>query len=275
MHDPIELRGQYAIAGIGMTDISKDSRRTEMMLACQAIEKAVEDAGIERHEVDGMLTWDWEKNTLWDVAKNCGFKKVRYFGQTAHGGGAGCGAVAHAVQAIATGMAKCVVIWRAINGRSGARMADGMGLAAAAGEYQFKFPFGLLIPPSMMAIRTRRYMHTYGITTEQLGAVAVACRKHAQTNPNALMYGKPITLADYAHWTEAQLLPYFETALRAFGPARLMFGSDWPPCLVAGGYARWLSLVHRWTITLSHAEQARLFGGTAIEAYRLETTHSG
>ena len=198
MHDPIELRGQYAIAGIGMTDISKDSRRTEMMLACQAIEKAVEDAGIERHEVDGMVTWDWEKNTLWDVAKNCGFKKVRYFGQTAHGGGAGCGAVAHAVQAIATGMAQCVVIWRAINGRSGARMADGMGLAAAAGEYQFKFPFGLLIPPSMMAIRTRRYMHTYGITTEQLGAVAVACRKHAQTNPNALMYGKPITLADYA-----------------------------------------------------------------------------
>lgn len=197
MYDPSKLRDQCAIVGIGMTDISKDSGRTEMTLACQAIEKAVEDAGIGRDEVDGMLTWDWEKNTLWDVAKNCGFEKVRHFGLIAHGGGSGCGAVAHAVQAIATGMANCVVIWRAINGRSGARMADGMGLSVAAGEYQFRFPFGMLLPPSMMALRTRRYMHTYGTTTEQLGAVAVSCRKHAQTNPNALMYGKPITLDDY------------------------------------------------------------------------------
>jgi acetyl-CoA acetyltransferase len=169
-----------------------------MALACQAIEKALDDAGIERHEVDGLVTWDWENNTLWDVARNCGFKKVKYFGMAAHGGGSACGTVAHAVVAIATGMAKCVVVWRALNGRSGPRMAEGVPITAAAGEYQFKTPYGLGAAPAQAALRARRYMHVTGLTTRQLGAVAVTCRNHALTNPNALMYGKPITLDDHA-----------------------------------------------------------------------------
>ena len=197
MYDSRELRDQCAIAGIGMADISKDSGRTEMAMACQAIEKALKDAGIERQEVDGLVTWDWEKNTLWDVAKNCGFKKVKYFGQVAHGGGSACGTVAHAVQAITSGTAKCVVIWRALNGRTGFRMADGGANPVAAGEHQFKLPYGMTSAPAMAALRTRRYMHMTGLTTRQLGAVAVACRNHALTNPSALMYGKPITLDDH------------------------------------------------------------------------------
>jgi L-fuconolactonase len=78
-----------------------------------------------------------------------------------------------------------------------------------------------------------------------------------------------VTEADYTRWTEAQLRPFFDVALEAFGPARLMFGSDWPVCLVACGYARWHALVRGWTKGLSVAEQARIFGGTAVEAYGL------
>ncbi len=78
-----------------------------------------------------------------------------------------------------------------------------------------------------------------------------------------------VTEADFTRWTEAQLRPYFTVALEAFGPARLMFGSDWPVCLVACGYTRWHTLVRSWTQALSAAEQARIFGETAVEAYGL------
>ena len=78
-----------------------------------------------------------------------------------------------------------------------------------------------------------------------------------------------VTEADYTRWTEGQLRRYFDVALEAFGPARLMFGSDWPVCLVACGYARWQALVRGWTEELSADEQGRIFGGTAMEAYKL------
>jgi L-fuconolactonase len=78
-----------------------------------------------------------------------------------------------------------------------------------------------------------------------------------------------VTEADYARWTKAQLQRYFDVALEAFGPRRLMFGSDWPVCLVACGYARWRELVSGWISKLSADEQARILGGTAMEVYRL------
>ena len=78
-----------------------------------------------------------------------------------------------------------------------------------------------------------------------------------------------VTEADYTNWTEADLRPYVETVLEAFGPHRLMFGSDWPVCLVACDYARWLGLVRGWIKELSATEQARILGETAAEAYRL------
>lgn len=78
-----------------------------------------------------------------------------------------------------------------------------------------------------------------------------------------------VTEADYQRWTEDQLRSYFETVLEAFGPNRMMFGSDWPVCLVACGYGRWRQLVRDWINQLSKAEQDRILGGTAIEAYKL------
>ena len=78
-----------------------------------------------------------------------------------------------------------------------------------------------------------------------------------------------VTEADWKGWTPAQLRPYFDAALDAFGPRRLMFGSDWPVCLLACDYGRWVKTVREFAAGLSKAEQARLFGGTAIEAYGL------
>lgn len=78
-----------------------------------------------------------------------------------------------------------------------------------------------------------------------------------------------VTEADYHNWTEEQLQRYFDVVLEAFGPKRLMFGSDWPVCLVAVSYARWVAIVERFTEKLSQNEQERIWSGTAKEAYRL------
>lgn len=79
-----------------------------------------------------------------------------------------------------------------------------------------------------------------------------------------------VTEADWRDWTPAQLAPYLETALEAFGPRRLMFGSDWPLCLLASGYRTWSALATQMIGHLGAGERAWILGGTAAEAYRLE-----
>jgi len=78
-----------------------------------------------------------------------------------------------------------------------------------------------------------------------------------------------VTEADWQNWTADQLTPYFDSVLRAFGPRRLMFGSDWPVCLLAASYRKWVTAVAGAIAKLSADEQARIWGGTAVEAYGL------
>jgi L-fuconolactonase len=75
--------------------------------------------------------------------------------------------------------------------------------------------------------------------------------------------------ADQQNWQPSDLRPYLDIALEAFTPERLMFGSDWPMCLLATSYTRWLEVVHHWVGALSRHEQNRILGETAIEAYGL------
>ena len=77
------------------------------------------------------------------------------------------------------------------------------------------------------------------------------------------------TEADYSNWTDEQLKPYIDVVLEAFGPRRLMFGSDWPVCLLAIEYGRWVKLVENSIAELSEGEQERIWVGTATEAYGL------
>jgi L-fuconolactonase len=78
-----------------------------------------------------------------------------------------------------------------------------------------------------------------------------------------------VTEADWRKWTKEQLNLYFDVVLDAFGPRRLMFGSDWPVCLLAVRYADWIAIVERFVGELSQPEQARIWSGTAVEAYGL------
>ena len=78
-----------------------------------------------------------------------------------------------------------------------------------------------------------------------------------------------VTEADWQKWTEADLKPYIDTVLAAFGPKRLMFGSDWPVMLVASNYSQWVGIVKKSISKLSAGEQQRILHGNAVEAYRL------
>ena len=80
------------------------------------------------------------------------------------------------------------------------------------------------------------------------------------------------TEADHARWSLDELRPYVDVVLEAFGPRRLMFGSDWPVCTLASGYQRWVNTVDALIAGSSADEQARIWGGTAMEAYRLPLT---
>ena len=81
-----------------------------------------------------------------------------------------------------------------------------------------------------------------------------------------------VTEADWATWTVDSLRPYVDVVLDAFGPRRLLFGSDWPVCLLAASYAEVVRAARALTSDLSVAEQERVFGGTAEEVYRLAAT---
>jgi L-fuconolactonase len=78
-----------------------------------------------------------------------------------------------------------------------------------------------------------------------------------------------VTEASWRSWTDADLFPILDAAADAFGPHRLMFGSDWPVCLLAAEYARVVDVVERWSSRLTTGERESVFGGTARDVYRL------
>ncbi|EKM95662.1 lipid-transfer protein [Stutzerimonas degradans] len=196
------LSGQAAIVGLGATEFSKNSGRTELRLAMEATLAALEDAGIDPKEVDGFSSYTLDKVPEFEIARLLGCEQVRFFSQIPHGGGAACAPIMHAAMAVATGVAKTVVVYRAMNERSWYRFGNGnYGFGNTPifenVNYGWYMPHGLHTPASWIGMFAQRYMHTYGATSEDFGRVAVAARDFAATNPNAFFYGKPITLEEH------------------------------------------------------------------------------
>src|SRR6201994_4692857 len=199
---PGELSGKAAIVGIGATDFSKNSGRSELRLAAEAVLDALDDAGLTPGDVDGMVTFTMDSNTEVAIARATGIGDLKFFSKIHHGGGAACATVQQAAMAVATGVADVVVCYRAFNERSGQRFGQVMNNLAFAPtssgvDAGWVYPMGLSTPAAWVAMLARRYMHEYGATSEDFGRVAVADRRAAATNPAAFFYDKPITLADH------------------------------------------------------------------------------
>jgi acetyl-CoA acetyltransferase len=195
------LGGKAAIAGIGATEFSKDSGRSELKLAVEAVRAALDDAGLTPADVDGMVTFTMDTSPEITVAQAAGIGELSFFSRVHYGGGAACATVQQAALAIATGVADVVVCYRAFNERSGRRFGSGVQHREPSAEgaaLGWSLPFGLLTPASWVAMAAQRYLHTYGLTPEAFGHVAVTGRRHAAGNPAAYFHGKPITLDDHA-----------------------------------------------------------------------------
>ena len=191
-----------AIVGIGATEFSKESGRSELRLACEAVDAAIADAGLEPAQVDGMVTYTQDTNPEIEIARSLGIGELSFFSRIHHGGGAACGTVQQAVLAVHAGVADYVVCYRAFNERSGRRFGAGVQDRAPVptaenAHFSWYAPHGLLTPAQWVAMFAMRYMHEYGATSEDFGRVAVADRKHAATNPKAWFHGKPITLEEH------------------------------------------------------------------------------
>lgn len=194
------LANKAAIAGIGQTAYSKRSGKSELALACEAVSNAIDDAGIEPAEVDGLVTFTLESSDEVEVARAVGCGDLTMFAKINYGGGAAVGIVHQAAMAVATGAANNVVVWRALNGRSGQRMGQGVSgniISSDLIHWSWYMAYGMLTPSAWVTLIANKYMHEYGATSEHLAEVAISQRDYALNNPNAFGYRKPLSLEEY------------------------------------------------------------------------------
>ena len=196
------LRDKAAIVGVGWTEYSKWSGVSTLTLALRAISAALADAGLNQHDLDGVAchrVFDSVQSVV--VAKSLGMTDMRFHLDLFGGGSTSASIVASSAMAVATGMADCVVCWRAVNARSEFRMGGTGRAAPDTVEFQYQTPYGFATPPQQFAMYARSWMHRYGVTAEDLGRVAIRQRASAVDNPRAMMR-TPITMDDYlsARW---------------------------------------------------------------------------
>ncbi|NQZ98074.1 MAG: lipid-transfer protein [Myxococcales bacterium] len=210
------LKDATAIVGIAESPFAKKLEASECQLASEVIIAALEDAGIQPAEVDGMASYTMENTSEVDIAKNIGAGDMSFFAQVGYGGGAGPGVVGLLAMAVATGQCEVGVAWRSRKRGSGGRPWAGAQQASASGCWTR--PFGLLRPADEIAMLTRRYMHQYGATREHLCNVATSVRKHANNNPKAIMYSRKMSRDDYmnARWISEPLC-LFDNCLETDG----------------------------------------------------------
>jgi acetyl-CoA acetyltransferase len=208
--EPAPLRDRTAVVGIGQTTFGKDLPDSELSLACQAISRAIDDAGLQPSDVDGLALFSMEDGREVEVARSVGLGDITFFSQVGYGGGAGCGAVGHAAMAVASGQCEVAVAWRARKRAAKTSRPWAQVQQRIVSHWQWSRPFGVLRPVDEIALLTRRAMHEYGYTRDHLANVALAFRKHAQHNPAATMGHKPLTREEYmdARWISEPLCLY-------------------------------------------------------------------
>src|SRR5262249_46978100 len=119
------------------------------------------------------------------------------------GGESLAGTIHHAAHAIAAGTAKVILSYRSLSGRliktkAGQVITEAERVSGQGGfRSDFLHPFGAFVPNQYYAMQARRHMIDFGTTSRQFGAISVSQNKNAQRNPNAIMYGRPITIEDH------------------------------------------------------------------------------
>jgi acetyl-CoA acetyltransferase len=191
------------VVGIGETAYVRKpgSGMSTLALQLRAAVAAIEDAGLAPRQIDGILPFP-NLGHAESFAANLGCENLRFQSIVWMGGAAPVASLRVAAAALREGLADYVLIPAGWNGYSGSRARqtvseDVSSLPGGAIARDYYLPFGFTAPPQWYAVIARRHMHEFGTRPEQLGAIAVAMRKHAQRNPRAVMHGRPLTLEDY------------------------------------------------------------------------------
>jgi acetyl-CoA acetyltransferase len=187
--------GKTAIAGVGYTPLTKNSGVSVLNLAATACRSAVEDCGLEPRAVDGVVTFSMFNDSApaQAVAAGLGSPELTFAADLSFGGQAPCYAVALAAMAVESGMANNVLVYRALNGRSGLRIGS---TSFHSPTSQFRYPIGFSAYPQYIAMWARRYMIETDTGYEGLGAVAIRQRQYAATNERAIRR-TPLTMESY------------------------------------------------------------------------------
>ena len=223
------LRGKAAIAGIGQTEFSKESGRTELQLACEAVQAALADAGLRPEDVDGLVTFTMDTSEEMELVRNVGIHALSMFSRVPYGGGAAAGTVMQAAMAVATGVADVVVCYRAFNERSGNRFGNMSARVDVLPLWlSWYAPYGLMTPAAWVALYARPYMQRYGVTNADFGRIAVVDRAHAATNPDAWFYERPITMEDHqaSRWIVEPVLRLLDCCQESDGGVALVVTSS-------------------------------------------------
>lgn len=191
------IRDRVAIVGIGHLPFAKDIGRPISDTAVEAIQLALDDAGLQAEDVDGMCMFEMESTHEVSIARRLGVEGLRWWSKISYGGGASAATIMQAAAAIASGLATTVVCHRARNRGSRASRPWAQEREIVRDDKALHTPWGLIRPVDVIGMWAHRHMHEYGTTREQLGNVALAARKHANNNPYAMMRDRTLDMETY------------------------------------------------------------------------------
>ena len=191
------IQDRVAIVGIGHLPFAKDIGRPIADTAVEAIQLALDDAGLEAEDVDGMSMFEMESTHEVSIARRLGVEGLRWWDKISYGGGASCATLMHAAAAITSGLATTVVCHRARNRGAKTSRPWAQERELVRDDKALHVPWGLVRPVDVIGMWAHRHMHEYGTRREHFGNVAIAARKHAQRNPYAMMRDRPLDMETY------------------------------------------------------------------------------
>lgn len=193
------LRGKVAIVGVGQSTYYKRGKSPDptFVLALKAILNACADAGIDPRSIDGFASFSGDRSDPVRLSAALGMRELRFNSMVwGGGGGGGSAALADAAAAIHAGLAETVVVFRSV-AQGAMRFGGALPAYAMSGNSSFMSAYGLLSVAQQYAPKVIRFMHEHGVQQSALRAVALTAYAHAQNNPNAVMYGRPLTAEAY------------------------------------------------------------------------------